>query len=163
MIHAEGGDVLFGPPGKTEFWQPIDAGGLGYTLKTLAGDAQLSWLDETWHDAPAGATAMLTNWDRWSNRKVSASQLRVLMTFWFAAAWEKSNRSQVSHLPPCLLDEDWHRWRVDGHSLAWHEGGGGPGQCGARPGLHRHLLVSWRWLRGKNRWRGRVQRQRQQQ
>ena len=75
-----GGEMCFGPPNKTEGWQPIDCGHLGAVLKTLAKGAFETWADETDEEGT-------TNWEKWENKKFSASEKRVLVSWWFGEAW----------------------------------------------------------------------------
>ena len=42
---ALGAEALFGPPGKTEAWQPIDAGHLGAMIKEIAKEKFNQYLD----------------------------------------------------------------------------------------------------------------------
>ena len=73
-----GGQVVFGPPNATDGWQPIDRGGIGVVLKTLIGDQQECWLEQT---DPLGEP----NWKKWE-RGVSVAEKRILLTWWAGAS-----------------------------------------------------------------------------
>lgn len=66
----------FGPPGDTDLWQAVD-NGVGAALVRLYGEAQ----DEWQHDDE--------NMERWDSCRITASERRILMTFWAAEAWVK--------------------------------------------------------------------------
>ena len=44
-LQSLGAEALFGPPGKTEAWQPIDAGHLGAMIKDIAKEKFNQYLD----------------------------------------------------------------------------------------------------------------------
>lgn len=66
----------FGPPSDTDLWQAVD-NGVGAAVVQLYGEAQ----DEWQHDD--------VNIERWDSNKLTASDRRILMTFWAAQAWAK--------------------------------------------------------------------------
>ena len=72
--------MCFGPPNKTEGWQPIDCGHWGAILKTLAKGAFEMWSDETDADGT-------TNGEKLEKKGFSLSEKRVLVTWWFGEAW----------------------------------------------------------------------------
>ena len=79
-IHAANGSAVFGPPNKTEGWQPIDAGHLGATLKELARHCFHNFLDKPLPGGleQFGDNEIRTNFDKWTATAggFSASQKR---------------------------------------------------------------------------------------
>ena len=76
---------LFGPKNKTKHWQPLDAGGVNSTFKALQRVIMEQWLEE-----------FADNEEKWVAGKVSASELRVLLTWWVGrlgkSSWAPSTR-----------------------------------------------------------------------
>lgn len=63
--------------GKTDYVQPVDAG-LGRQIKLYIGEEMDKWLDDD------------DNLEKWEGNSLSASDRRVLLTHWLAAAWKKA-------------------------------------------------------------------------
>jgi hypothetical protein len=61
----------------TDFVQPVDAG-LGRQVKIYIGEEMDKWLDDD------------DNLEKWESNSLSASDRRVLLTHWVAAAWKKT-------------------------------------------------------------------------
>ena len=85
-IQDIGGQVGYGPPGKTEAWQPIDAGHVGAVVKSLAKQGLERWLQQPYkgkvhfdHEAK--------NWEVWEQNKFTMREKRILMTWLFGDAW----------------------------------------------------------------------------
>jgi hypothetical protein len=63
--------------GHTDYVQPVDAG-LGRQLKIYIGQEMDEWLDDD------------DNLEKWEDNSLTASDRRVLLTHWTAAAWAKA-------------------------------------------------------------------------
>ena len=80
------GEILYGPRGKTDGWQPIDCGALGSIFKALFRQEQEHWMDlmytreDTLEQEP--------NWRRWE-RDLTISMKGVLATWWRGEACKK--------------------------------------------------------------------------
>ena len=102
-VRSINGIVWFGLPGATNIWQPIDAG-YGYVLKKLTAKAQDEWLE------------IEENIDLWygnSEKKLTVSDRRILITQWVGQAYEMLQHPDYDHFrrrcfekTGCLLTAD---------------------------------------------------------
>ena len=63
-------------PGNTDELQPVDRG-VGSALKRECTEVQDEWL------------RVKENFDKWKEGRISASERRILLTHWYAEAWER--------------------------------------------------------------------------
>ncbi len=63
-------------PGNTDELQPVDRG-VGSALKRECTEVQDEWL------------RVQGNFDKWKEGRISASERRILLTHWYAEAWER--------------------------------------------------------------------------
>ena len=91
-IHALGGSCAYGPPGKTEGWQPIDAGHIGAQLKCLAKVHFELWMEQKGADEQY-------NWQKWEKNAMTTREKRVLMTWIFGNAYDElcGHKCQPTH------------------------------------------------------------------
>ena len=77
-VIAQKGIPVFGVANATDIWQPVD-GGYGATLKRLVNQEFFNWLDDE------------ENCEKWygEKSKISASEKRILITHWVAAAYKR--------------------------------------------------------------------------
>ena len=80
-LHYCGIEALYGPKGKTELWQPIDAGHVGACLKQLCKHEWDKWLDLSTLSPPE------QNYNIWVRGGMSASEKRVVTTHVVGRAW----------------------------------------------------------------------------
>ena len=75
------GDFAYGPPNRTEAWQPIDCGHIGATLKALGKQKFEDWMEKT------AEGSELSNWQRWEQNILTKSGNIILVTWVFGDAW----------------------------------------------------------------------------
>ncbi len=75
---------MYGPTGRTEGWQPIDAGHIGAIVKALAKEAFQLWMDSPSRQVPGES-----NWQRWERGALSMREKRILMTHVFGDCWKR--------------------------------------------------------------------------
>jgi len=63
-------------PGNTDELQPVDRG-VGSALKRECTEVQDEWL------------RVQENFDKWKEGRITASERRILLTHWYAKAWER--------------------------------------------------------------------------
>ena len=78
-ISELGCKVRYGPKGKTDLWQPADAG-YGKELKVLTKHEQQEWLE---------CDINLYKWVGNSEKKFTAKERRILLTQWVGKAHRK--------------------------------------------------------------------------
>jgi hypothetical protein len=93
-VQADHGEVIFGPRGKTDGWQPIDVGGLGSIFKALFRVEQELWMDLTF--TTEDGLHVLPNWRRWES-SLTARDKRVLTSWWAGQAYEKFIGEKYDH------------------------------------------------------------------
>ncbi|CAN0139847.1 unnamed protein product, partial [Heterosigma akashiwo] len=100
LLRSKGASRNLVPAKKTENTQPVD-GGLGQHAKVLTAKQMDSWMDDP------------ENLEKWENESISASEKRVLITWWVGAAWEKIwaedgpyNPTRYFEKTGCLLTAD---------------------------------------------------------
>lgn len=93
-LHAMRGAACFGPPNKTDCWQPIDRGHIGAVLKMKIRALQEEWLMQL--DA-----TNKPNWERWE-RGLTAREKRTLVTWWVGEAW-----AELVGKHPDLIESAW--------------------------------------------------------
>ena len=75
-----GGTCAYGPPNKTQHWQPIDAGHVGAVLKQIARGFFETWMEDTTDGTP--------NYVRWEENRLSASDKRIMLTYIYGNAYQ---------------------------------------------------------------------------
>ena len=131
-VKTTGGKTVFGPPGKTEGWQPIDCGHLGAQLKQLGKDKFEAWMEKE----VADSTPTETNWQKWERNGFTASEKRVMITWVFGEAYAELTSKRLwpmrraafekgGCLVTCTGKND-HLIVVDGHGPVWPPGPGTP-------------------------------------
>ena len=90
-VKKTNGQVVIGPPGKTDGWQPLDLG-VGAILKSLYRSELDEWLE--------GSTRVgdqdIPNWQRWEAGLLAADK-RCLVTWWLGTAYEKFTAARYKH------------------------------------------------------------------
>ena len=82
-VQKNKGQVVYGPPQRTDGWQPIDCGHLGANLKALGKEKFESWM------AKPAADGSGSNWEKWDKNKFTTSEKRIAMTWVFGEAYEE--------------------------------------------------------------------------
>ena len=85
-VKSLNGQIIYGPRNKSDCWQPFDVGSIGQLIKNIFRMEQEYWMDLT-HIRPDGVEEL--NW-QWWERGLTASERRILVTWWLGAAYEKA-------------------------------------------------------------------------
>ena len=122
-IQALRGQVAYGPPNRTEAWQPIDCGHLGAMLKALGKDRFEAWMEKM---ADGGKE---TNLQKWERNGYAASEKRILVTWVFGEAYEEFGQTKYSNLRRSPFEKGGcaittsgkndHLISVDNHGPVW--------------------------------------------
>ena len=91
------GECVYGPPNKTEAWQPIDAGHLAAVLKALAKQAFDIWMMKPYQGQIVFESPK-QNWEVWEDNKFTMKEKRILMTWIFGDAWQVLCGPKYNHL-----------------------------------------------------------------
>ena len=99
-LQEAGGQCAYGPANQTEIWQPIDAGHLGATIKSLAKIHFESWMEKPCDPKPATPfrPAMTKNYERWEAGDLTSSEKRILMTWIFGEVFENFRSDKYLHV-----------------------------------------------------------------
>ena len=98
-IQLLNGENDYGPPQETESWQPIDAGHLGATIKSVAKEFLEVWMFENNTGAHAHTLEAPTkNWEMWEKNKITMREKRILMTHIYGSAWDKMGTKHYAPL-----------------------------------------------------------------
>ena len=126
-VDAAGADCIYGPPNKTEGWQPIDTGHMGANLKGIAKDRFENWMLKDAEQKPG--RPLETNWQVWERNGFSASEKRVMLTWIFGESWEEccskrmyNQRRAAFEKGGCMITasgKNDHLVKVENHGPVW--------------------------------------------
>ena len=95
-VQKLGGECIYGIPGFTEAWQPLDAGHVGACVKSLA---KIKF--ETWPSQPYTGKVDLghetLNWEIWELNKFTMREKRIMVSWIYGDAWEDFCGPKYAH------------------------------------------------------------------
>ena len=97
-VQKMGGQCLYGPKGITEAWQPVDAGHLGATIKSLAKEFLEVWMHQVYKGDIKFEDITTKNFQVWELGKLTMREKRILMTWIFGNAWQKMCSASYQNL-----------------------------------------------------------------
>ena len=85
-VKAIGGANTYGPPNRTEGWQPLDTGHIVATVKILAKERFESWMERKVETVESSTEL---NWEKWERNGFSPKEKRIMCSWVFGDAWDE--------------------------------------------------------------------------